>query len=248
MIRGLWGLPALLAIAAFVAVFTFVVTALIPRGPDKEVDLPVFDQEDVDIMKQAFLDYLRPIVHYHNEKISRERQWLLDATESKSPGWFDRRRLRSLAEQYHVDMDTLGIDETIVLLKRRVDTIPESLVLIQAAKESGWGRSRFAQNGNALFGERCHQEGCGMVPGALGSSASFEVQTFETVGESVASYLRNLNTHERYIGLRKAREQLRQRDAEVTGSELAGHLNDYSERRDEYVAEIRAMIRQNNLE
>ena len=103
-------------------------------------------------------------------------------------------------------MESVGIEEAIGLLKRRVDKVPESLVLIQAAKESGWGRSRFAREGNALFGQRCHTEGCGIVPGARASRASFEVQSFETVGESVQSYIRNLNTHERYIAMRSTAE------------------------------------------
>lgn len=241
-----WAHPAVLAIAAFALCLVFVIW-LIPERPGNE-DLPEFVQEDVDERKNAFFDYLRPIVRYYNERISEERQWLLEATEAGSPNWLERRRLRDLAEQYRIDMESVGIEETIELLRRRVDTVPESLVLIQAAKESGWGRSRFAREGNALFGQRCYEEGCGIVPGARASRASFEVESFDTVGESVQSYIRNLNTHERYIAMRRARQQLRQRDAAVTGVELAGHLDDYSERGPDYVAEIQSMIRQNALE
>ena len=122
-------------------------------------------------------------------------------------------------------MESVGIEETIDLLMRRVDTVPESLVLIQAAKESGWGQSRFAREGNALFGQRCYRQGCGLVPGSRASKASFEVESFDTVGESVQSYIRNLNTHERYIAMRRARQQLRERDVEVTGTGLAAYLD-----------------------
>lgn len=246
MFSARWGVPSLLGVVAFVAIVVAVIR-LIPDRPGNE-DLPEFTDEDIDARKQAFFDYLRPIVRYYNDRIAEERQWLLRATESKRPGWFDRRNLRALAEKYHIDIDSVGEAETIELLKRRVDRIPESLVLVQAAKESGWGGSRFAREGNALFGERCFDAGCGIVPGARTSGAGHEVQSFDTVGESVESYLRNLNTHERYIGLRRARQQLRERNAEVTGSALAAHLDEYSERRGDYVAEIRAMIRQNNLE
>jgi len=246
MFRRRWAHPALLAIVAFAVAFVFV-TWLIPDRPGSE-DLPEFDQENVDERKQAFFDYLRPIVRYYNERIAEEREWLLDATESGPPNWLARRRLRELAERYRIDMESVGLEETIELLWRRVDTVPESLVLIQAAKESGWGRSRFAREGNALFGQRCYEEGCGIVPGARTEKSMFEVQSFETAAQSVESYIRNLNTHDRYIVMRRARHQLRQRGADVSGTELAAYLDDYSERGPAYVAEIQSMIRQNDLE
>lgn len=246
MFQQRWAQPALLAIVAIAVVFVLV-TWLIPDRPGNE-DLPDFDHENIDERKQAFFDYLRPIVRYQNERIAEEREWLLAATESGSPNWFERRRLRDLAEEYRIDMEAVGLDETIELLRRRVDTVPESLVLIQAAKESGWGRSRFAREGNALFGQRCYEKGCGIVPGARSGKWSFEVQSFETARDSVESYIRNLNTHERYIGMRRARQQIRQRGDDPSGVELAGHLDDYSERGPEYVAEIQSMIRQNDLE
>ena len=224
-----------------------VVLATRPEPPGSE-DLPEFGHEDIDARKRAFLDYLRPVVRYYNERISEERRWLLEVTASGSPNWLERRRLRDLAAKYRIDMESVGIEDTIDLLTRRVDTVPESLVLIQAAKESGWGRSRFAREGNALFGERCHEKGCGIVPEARPSSSTFEVESFDTAGASVESYIRNLNTHERYIAMRRARQQLRQRDADVTGLELAAYLDDYSERGPAYVADIQSMIRQNDLE
>lgn len=246
MFRRRWAHPALLSILAFAVIFVFV-TRLIPDRPGSE-DLPVFDQENVDERKKAFFDYLRPIVRYYNERIEEEREWLFNASKSGAPNWLARRRLRDLAEKYRIDMDSVGIEETVELLRRRVDTVPESLVLIQAAKESGWGRSRFARDGNALFGQRCHEEGCGIVPDARPGKSAFEVESFETAGESVESYIRNLNTHDRYIAMRRARQQLRLRNAEVSGTELAGYLDEYSERGPEYVVEIRSMIRQNELE
>lgn len=246
MLRRRWAEQAAVAILALAVIIVFV-TWLIPDRPGSE-DLPEFDQENVDDRKQAFFDYLRPIVRYHNDRIAKEREWLLDATESGSPNWLARRKLRDLAEKYRIDVESVGIEETIDLLKRRIDTVPESLVLIQAAKESGWGQSRFAREGNALFGQRCYEEGCGVVPEAQQGKSAFEVESFDTAGESVESYLRNLNTHERYISLRRARQGLRQRSADVSGIELAGYLDDYSERGPEYVAEIRSMIRQNELE
>lgn len=219
-------------------------------GPEEPGDgpLPEFAQEDIDVRKKAFFDYMRPIVRHYNEQILEDREWLLSVSESDSLGWRARRRLRDVAEEYRIDTDSLSEQDVIAVLQRRVDAVPESLVLVQAAKESGWGGSRFAREGNALFGQWCFTEGCGLVPGNRGPGLRHEVESFDSVGESVESYLRNLNTHERYIAMRQARQKLRQQDREVIGSELATHLDDYSERRDAYIADLQSMIRQNNLE
>mgnify|MGYP002064425563 CR=1 FL=1 len=102
-------------------------------------------------------------------------------------------------------------DETALLaeLRRRVDTVPIRLALAQAAKESGWGTSRFARKGNNFFGQWCYDEGCGLVPRARGEGRSHEVRAFDSPGDSVASYLRNINTHHGYRELRHARAGLR---------------------------------------
>ncbi len=246
MNRQRWFKPALLAIPAIVVILVLAMW-LSPEEPG-EGPFPEFAHDDIDARKKAFFDYMRPIVRYYNQQILEDREWLQRVSESESLGWRARRRLRNLAEGYRIDTDSLAEEDVIAVLQRRVDAVPESLVLVQAAKESGWGRSRFAREGNALFGQWCFTKGCGMVPGNRGSGLRHEVESFDSVGESVESYLRNLNTHERYIGMRKARQKLRQQDGEVTGSELAAHLDDYSERRDAYIAEVQSMIRQNNLE
>lgn len=246
MNRQRWFRPALLAIPAIVAILLLAVW-LSPEEPGNG-PLPEFAHDDIDAHKKAFFDYMRPVVRHYNEKILEDRDWLMRVSKSETPGWRARRRLRDLAEEYRIDTDSLATQDVIAVLQRRVDALPESLVLVQAAKESGWGRSRFAREGNALFGQWCFTEGCGLVPGNRGPGLSHEVQSFDSVGKSVESYLRNLNTHERYIGMRQARQRLRQGNGEVTGSELAAHLDDYSERRDAYIADIQSMIRQNNLE
>ncbi|MDZ7770570.1 MAG: glucosaminidase domain-containing protein [Woeseiaceae bacterium] len=152
------------------------------------------------------------------------------------------------AEKYFVDIEELDDDEALELLQRRVDTIPEALVLVQAAKESGWGRSRFAREGNALFGEWCYNEGCGIVPGARGEGRTHEVRAFDTVYDAVGSYIRNLNTHRSYLDLRLARQAARESGEAPSAFQLAEHLSRYSERGDVYVREIQSMIRQNDLE
>lgn len=240
--------PAVYAAAlAVVLALALAVRHQVTRPPGL-VDLPAFDGLETSAMKAAFFDLLRPIARYHNQRIAEERAWLLEAAEKASLGWFEQRRLQRLAEQYGVDLGGMDRGAAIDLLKRRVDNVPESLVLIQAAKESGWGRSRFAREGNALFGERCFDEGCGIVPGARPEEAGHEVANFPTVYAAVGSYIRNLNTHPEYTEFRHARRQLRANGEELSGIVLAEHLGRYSERGDRYVLEIVSMIRQNDLE
>ncbi|MDZ7645476.1 MAG: glucosaminidase domain-containing protein [Woeseiaceae bacterium] len=248
----LWRLPrtaiyagALVAVLAVLLAVRYQVTR-----PPGTTDLPDFEQQDTSAMKARVLRVLRAIAKHHNERIAEDREWLMsiaEEAEQDSLGWFERRRLNRLANHYRVDLEELEQDEAIALLKRRVDVVPESLVLIQAAKESGWGRSRFAREG-----VRCSvdgvEEGCGIVPGSRPEGADHEVESFPTVYDAVGSYLRNLNTNRSYIEMRKAREALREKEERLTGVELAEHLGRYSERGTAYVREIVSMIRQNDLE
>lgn len=211
-------------------------------------DLPAFNQQDVAARKRAFFDYLRPIAQHHNARIAEDRVELMELAADDSPGWLDRRRIRKLARKYRIDMEETDYADALTTLLRRVDVVPESLVLVQAAKESAWGRSRFAREGNALFGEWCFNDGCGMVPGARGEGRAHEVEAFDSVYEAVGSYMRNLNTHPRYIDMRVARQLMRQNNEEPTGLRLAQYLGGYSERGDAYVREVRSMIRNNDLE
>jgi Bax protein len=205
--------------------------------------------DDVDSMKAAFHDYLAPIVAYHNANIRADRARLDTIAEQVESGASlsggDRRWLRRLAQRYELTTD--GEDEVsalIPVLRRRVDIIPIELALAQAAKESGWGRSRFAVEANNLFGQWCYTPGCGVVPANRPAGASHEVETFGSVSEAIRRYMNNLNTHERYLELRMQRQQLRREDRPVTGMSLAGALVFYSERREAYVEELRGMIRQ----
>ena len=102
--------------------------------------------------------------------------------------------------------------------------------------------------GNNLFGQRCYAEACGIEPARAGSNVNFNVATFGSVDDSVASYIRNLNTHPQYDGFRRTRQELRQEGKKLSGTVLADSLLDYSERGAAYVAEIKAMIAQNSLE
>ncbi|MBT8084313.1 MAG: hypothetical protein HKN35_16145 [Woeseia sp.] len=211
-------------------------------------DLPDFPDGDIAQHKEAFFAFLAPIAAHHNDRIRDERAFLLSIDENSGPAWWHRRRFAALAERYDVDVDKLGFPEAFARLKRRVDVIPPALVLVQAAKESGWGRSRFAREGNALFGEWCFTEGCGMVPARRAKGRRHEVREFDTVHDAVASYMDNLNSHRSYRELRAARAEMRDDGEKLSALNLAEHLSLYSERGKVYAEEISRMIISNGLE
>lgn len=177
----------------------------------------------------------------------RQRLLIIADTADDGVGFFDGRWLDALGREYALDPAAMSTRELVNELLARVDRVPVSLGLAQAAKESGWGTSRFAAAGNALFGQRCFQAGCGMVPGARVAGARHEVRTFPSAADAAAGYVRNLNTHPDYRALRALRARLREAGRPVTGYALARTLAGYSERGDDYIQEIRQMIRINDL-
>ena len=213
-----------------------------------EIDLPPLPQGDIAARKQAFFEFLRPIVRHYNERIRTDRAFVRSIENKQRLSWRERRRLRPIARRYDVDIDNLEYESAMVLLRYRVDVVPPALVLIQAAKESGWGRSRFAREGNALFGEWCFSEGCGIVPAQRARGSRHEVRAFDNVHDAVGSYIDNINTHPSYRELRIARAGMRERGEKLSALELAGYLTRYSERGEAYVEEIRQMILQNGLD
>lgn len=234
--------PAWMA-AGTAAVAVAVICLLWLSAPQR---LPDFDSiERIPARKQAFFEYLAPIVRSENERIAERRRRLLELAEAGSPGWFDRRWLARLSSEYEVEWDPDAPLERIDLLIKRVDIVPVALALVQAATESGWGRSRFAVEGNNLFGHWCYRRGCGIIPARRSSDAGHEVAAFDSVRQSVARYLHNLNTHDAYEPLRRIRARLRRQDRGLDAVALAEGLESYSERREAYVEEIKTVIRVN---
>lgn len=228
-------------------VFAGVLAVLWSRSPDPLPDFDGIDQ--VAERKQAFFEFLAPIVADENQRVLEARERLLgiiDEVEAgHSPGWLDRRWLARLSARYEVEWNPQQAGENLDILKRRVDTVPISLALVQAATESGWGRSRFAVEANNLFGHWCYRRGCGIVPNRRNAGAAHEVAAFDSVQQSVRRYLANLNTHDAYGPLREIRARLRESEKPLTAIALADGLTRYSERREEYVDEIKTVIRVN---
>lgn len=242
-------LPLLLGALVLSGVFALVFSAGRLQPQPRFPAMPDFGEYDqVPKMKAAFIDYLLPIVSYYNEHILADRRHLTRIAASldggAKPSWVDSMWLQGLAEDYAVAWDDGKVDDIVHTLMRRVDIIPTPLVLVQAAKESSWGQSRFAVEAHNLFGQWCFSEGCGIAPRRRAVGAIHEVRKFSSASESVRSYLHNLNTHVSYRHLRRLRQQLREHNHPVTAIALADGLSHYSERRQAYVKEIKLMIAQ----
>lgn len=190
--------------------------------------------------KSVFFNHFYSLLVVENSKILAERALL----QSSAP---DEVQLQRLCNKYASQCDVIDADKIEQLL-RRVDLIPPALVLAQAAKESGWGGSRFAREANNYFGQWCYSKGCGLVPSSRIEGASHEVRKFKSAQDSVRAYLFNLNTGKAYEDLRTMRAENRQLGEHFYGHDLAASLLYYSERREAYVEELQSFIRYNKLQ
>lgn len=192
--------------------------------------------------KHAFVKMMLPLVLAANERILAERQRLI-ALRGRSgaldPG--ERAWLERMSARYGLEAPD------IEALLRRVDAVPPSLALAQAAEESGWGTSRFVREGNAVFGQRTFAAGAGLVPRRRVNGETHEVRSFGRLLDSVASYMTNLNSHYAYGEFRRVREEQRRKLNFLDGYALAPTLNGYSERGEDYTRRLRSIIRSNGL-
>lgn len=235
-----------LALIALMFIVAPVLGLWLPLGASKAPDFTEFAAGDA--RKAAFFDFMAPLVEQENEAVLSSRERLLALQEAGSPGWAERRWLMLLAERYELDeFDPADATDRAQLIKR-VDAVPASIALAQAANESAWGTSRFARLGNNYFGQWCFVRGCGLVPEARNEGASHEVAAFDSARESVRRYMNNINTHNAYAELRTRRASLRSEGNDISGLALAPALIRYSERGQEYVNELQAMIRGNELQ
>lgn len=202
--------------------------------------------------KQQFVSAMLPIILRANELIIADRGRLLairDRIEADgAAGKRQRNWLEGIARTHRVKLSTPASVEEVDALLFRVDIIPPSLALAQAAMESGWGTSYFAQEGNALFGEWTWNEEEGILPRARDEGKTHRIKSFEYLLDSVRSYMVNLNRHMSYRDLRDRRAELRDHNLVVTGTALAPSLIDYSERGAEYVSDILSIIDYNDLD
>jgi Bax protein len=225
---------------------------VVPEEPEPVIEVPDFASIlDVELKKQVFFDFLQPYIDEMNDRVREQRARLMVIIEKVESGdGIDRNErdyLRQLSLEYEVELD--GVDNLAELrrLLRRVDVLPPSLVLAQAANESAWGTSRFAMDGYNYFGQWCYDEGCGLVPSNRRSTANHEVKSFESIEDSVEAYFMNLNTFPSYLDLRLIRQSLRENNRPIDGISLSQGLESYSERGEDYINELRSMIYYNDL-
>jgi len=217
------------------------ITHIPKRWQKQSPYIPVKDKKNI------FFRLAGPGILEANEKIITDRNRLLEKiknNKTKNDQW-----LHKLAIKYKVISEadrTLDKNE-LAELKIRVDIIPPSLSLAQAAEESGWGTSRFAIQGNALFGQ-WDFSGKGMKPKKQRKQlGNYGIARFDSPQQSIEAYILNLNTHRAYKRLREKRASMRKNNVKPTGWELAKTLDNYSERGHHYVESLHSIMRYNKL-
>ena len=238
--RARWPFVGVAAVGAGVLAWRWLAT---DRLPD------FLDYDGSAEKRAAFFAYLLPRLRSVNADILADRERLLriraGLARDGSAGFFDKRWLRDLADDYALDPPDHPTVAFADHLLRRVDLIPPSLVLAQAANESAWGTSRFAQHGNNLFGT--HAYGTGLVPRRRAAGRRFRVAIYDSVTGSIDDYVHNLNTDPRYRHLRAIRASLRREHREISGDALAEGLDAYSRQGADYVSIIQSIISSNHL-
>ena len=190
--------------------------------------------------KEFFIQIVLPLILKENSNIRLDRKRLFSIINKSNNTKLEKKWLDKKYKQYGVPSKDLSI------LKIRMDEIPVSLAIAQAAKETGWGTSRFAQEGNALFGQWTWS-GEGLKPKEAEEGADHKVMKFNILQASVRAYQRNLNTHPTYKDLRKARAEFRDSNKPLDSLELSNYLNKYAETGNQYVEVLQQIIKQNKL-
>ena len=190
--------------------------------------------------KEFFIQIVLPLILQENNNIKLDRKRLFSIINKSNNTELEKKWLKKKYKQYGVSSRDLST------LKIRMDEIPVSLAIAQAAKETGWGTSRFAQEGNALFGQWTWS-GEGLKPKDADQNKGHKVMKFNVLQASVRAYQRNLNTHSSYQNLRRARAELRDRGQPLDSLILVKFLNEYAETGTKYVEVLTKIIKQNNL-
>ncbi len=196
--------------------------------------------QSVQLKKETFIKIVLPLIVAENEKILDDRFKLNKILARKSTTDDEKQWLRQKFLEYKVKKGS--IEE----LKTRMDIIPTSIALAQAAKESGWGTSRFALEGNAIFGQWTWN-GKGIEPLLKDKSQNHKILRFPILRASVKAYKNNLNTHKGYVKFREKRRTLREKNKKINGLELTKTLSNYAQSGSEYTKILAQIIKQNRL-
>jgi len=190
--------------------------------------------------KSLFIKIILPLVLEENNRIIIDRKKLFSILNKNKNSKDEIKWLNQKFKQYGV------VNKNLATLKVRMDIIPVSLAIAQAAKETGWGTSRFAIEGNALFGQWTWS-GEGIKPAGADTDATYKVMKFNVLKASVRAYQRNLNTHSSYKKFRFVRAQLRDDNKKLDSLKLAEYLDNYAQTGTEYTKVLKQIIQQNQL-
>ena len=196
--------------------------------------------QSVQLKKETFIKIVLPLIVAENEKILDDRERLKVLSEKKFTSDIEKQWLRQKLLEYKVKKSDFKE------LMNRMDMIPVSIALAQAAKESGWGTSRFALEGNAIFGQWTW-DGQGIAPLQRDGDKSHKILKFPILRASVKAYKNNLNTHKSYMKFREKRKSLRDKNKNITGLALTDTLKNYAQTGSEYTKILNQIITQNRL-
>jgi len=196
--------------------------------------------ENIKKKKNLFIQIILPLIIKENNNIKLDRKKLFSILNKNKNTKTEKIWLNSKFKQYGV------VNKDLSTLKIRMDEVPISIAIAQAAKETGWGTSRFAQEGNALFGQWTWS-GEGIKPSDADDDSTHKVMKFKVLQASVKAYQRNLNTHSSYKDFRSARAELRDKGEKIDSMILSEYLDKYAETGKEYVRVLQQIIKQNNL-
>ena len=193
------------------------------------------------VKRELFIKILLPLILHENNTITQDRKKLFKILNKNFNTAGERVWLKRRFNEYKID------DQDLSKLKMRMDIIPVSIALAQAANESGWGTSRFALEGNALFGQWTYSKK-GITPKSKDPNKTHKVLQFQILKASVKAYKNNLNTHNAYKKFREVRAQIRQENRIILGSELTQYLKKYAAIGQKYVDILDTIIEKNSLE
>ena len=195
---------------------------------------------DTKTKRELFIKIVLPLILDENEKIKNDRNKLFKILSKNFNTLGERVWLKRRFKEYKID------DQDLAKLKMRMDIVPVSIALAQAANESGWGTSRFALEGNALFGQWTWSKK-GILPKNQDPDKTHKVLQFQILKASVKAYKNNLNTHNAYSEFREKRAQLREDRKTIIGLDLVKYLKNYAAIGDKYVEILEIIIRNNSL-
>ena len=208
------------------------------------------DFQHLNDQKQQFVKIVLPLIINENQKILSNRNDLIvlrsKLTENNSLNSFELNKLRKLSKKYKIEFDNEHKMKIIDKLLLRVEMIPNSIVLAQAAIESGWGSSRFAQEYNALFGEYTYDNTKGVIPLERENGETHLIKAFNSYNNSVESYFNNINSHYAYEDFRDIRNIMRTRNNFSNVNLLVDRLSTYAED-ENYIKTIKQVIKSNNF-